>query len=368
MQKQIITSLARKIKFTDVSVIALFSLFFTQNVFANQENISLSTSLEILPLIKKYQNASISIGVVMNKKIYCLSFGKERRYPINSMTKSFTALLLAYYNQTGLLGLTDKIENHFNPLNKTAIGGATLLNLATHTSGLPLSTPRNITTQQDLIKYLQQWQPPYPVGSRRIYSNTGIGLIGYVLENTTHQTYAEMVNKIILKPYGMQRTEVNPKGIDQFPQGSIYIAADSIVSTARDMAIFMQIMMSIKPNSSAMTKAINTTLTGYYQTPYFTQGLSWQEYAWPISLSRFLKSASDNALDCPAEPIQNVQNNKEMLILRTGTGSHSSSIMAFLPKQKIGVVILTDKTVSTKIRFRLVYFLLRQLEENLNHD
>lgn len=187
-----------------------------------------------------------------------------------------------------------------------------------------------------------------------------------LLSESTQRPYASLLRHDILKPFGMHDTQINPQGFVNFPKHSVFIAADGVVSTGHDMALFLQHMMLIKNHSDLMTQAVHVALTGYYRTPDFTQGLSWQEYNWPISEKQFVGSATlGKLLNSPAQLIEETNpNDHNQLILRTGLGHGYSSIMAFIPEKKMGVVALIHQEVSTQDRYQLAYQLLKSMEEH----
>jgi beta-lactamase class C len=122
-------------------------------------------------------------------------------------------------------------------------------------------------------------------------------------------------------------------------------------------------MMLETPAPVQLQKSVNLTLTGYYRTPYFVQGLAWQEYSWPISINKLIASTSMKELDSKAEKLNPPYSaNRNMLVIRTGLGKKASSIMGFLPKKHIGVVILINKQVSTEDRMSALYHIIYDLD------
>ena len=130
-------------------------------------------------------------------------FQKLITYPVNgstifdidSITKTFTTLVLADMVKQGLVNLNDPIEKYLPAnvkvpqYNGTKI---TLENLATHTSGLPFMpsniwintttgtlNPNYTETQlyQGLYKYTLLSEP----GPKFLYSDFGMGLLGHIL-------------------------------------------------------------------------------------------------------------------------------------------------------------------------------------------
>ncbi|VDZ62129.1 Beta-lactamase [Serratia odorifera] len=97
----------------------------------------------------------------------------------------------------------------------------TLQNLATHTSGLPLFVPDNVTNTAQLMDYYKNWTPTQTVGSYRIYSNLGIGMLGMIAANSLNQPFADAMEQRLLAGLGMKHSFVNvpPRAMADYAQG-----------------------------------------------------------------------------------------------------------------------------------------------------
>jgi CubicO group peptidase (beta-lactamase class C family) len=97
-----------------------------------------------------------------------------------------------------------------------------LIHLANHTSGLsripgdiekdPAFDPFNPYahfTKEMLIKYLETVELVSGPGTNCDYSNTGMGLLGMILENIYCKTFEELVEEKICAPAGMKNTTIN---------------------------------------------------------------------------------------------------------------------------------------------------------------
>lgn len=116
---------------------------------------------------------------------------KRSVFEIGSITKTFTATLLADMAERGEVRLTDPVARLLPPeVTVPSRGGRqiTLLDLATQTSGLPrLSTNLAITepgnpyadyTVDQLYAFLNGYTLTRDPGAQFEYSNVGVGLLG----------------------------------------------------------------------------------------------------------------------------------------------------------------------------------------------
>jgi CubicO group peptidase (beta-lactamase class C family) len=198
--------------------------------------------------------------------------GEDILFEIGSITKVFTGILLADAVLRGDAALEDPIAKHLpsdllppdSPLREV-----TLLDLATHTSGLP-RLPSNLEIGaspldpyahygvEQLLDFLRGCKPTDLEGRGTMsYSNLGMGLLGYLLERISGQPYQTLLRERILDPLSMSDTFVQRKSSDlaadqaprfatghsggkEVPHWHIdsLAGAGAIVSSARDLARF----------------------------------------------------------------------------------------------------------------------------------
>lgn len=193
-------------------------------------------------------------------------------FEIGSITKPFTALLLEKLVDSSILSLDDSLLNFFP--NILSIKDITLRHLANHTSGLPRLPdnikPKDITnpyqeyTKEDLENFLQSYKPDKNHGDTFEYSNFGYATLGYILTQTTNDSYENLIKKYILDPLGMKQTYIDiPQSESGFlAQGyttnqqenslwnqGIFASAGGIVSNIQDMELFLKWNMT-RPQSS----------------------------------------------------------------------------------------------------------------------
>ena len=153
------------------------------------------------------------------------TLGPRSVFEIGSITKTFTATLLADMVLRGEVSLEDPVAKYLPAHVSVPSRGEreiTLLDLATHRSGLP-SVPddlgrigaddRDVSyTVEDAYAFLSSYQPRHTPGERREYSNFGFGLLGHALARAAGTSYRELVRARILEPLGMERTGFDPSG------------------------------------------------------------------------------------------------------------------------------------------------------------
>jgi serine-type D-Ala-D-Ala carboxypeptidase/endopeptidase len=141
-------------------------------------------------------------------------------FQIGSVTKVFTALVLADMVQRGEVKLDDPASKYLPPGVKMPERGRpiTLVDLATHMSGLP-SMPTNYELQgeldpyeaysvQQLHEFLGGHRLEREPGAKWQYSNLGVALLGRLLARRAEVEYEELVKGRVLKPLGMNSTAI----------------------------------------------------------------------------------------------------------------------------------------------------------------
>lgn len=305
--------------------------------------------------IQKSNTVGLSIGIFKNGKIYTYNYGEITQglgqlptenslFEIGSITKTFTATLLAYYVNEGKVKLSDPITKYLpdSVAANPELGEITLLELVNHTSGLAIqpdnldltTDPQNPYKKYDrqmLFSYLKKCKLKSIPGEKYTYSNTGVGLLGVILENVSQRTYAHMVAEYITGPLAMSSTvqkmtpELEMRFVtlynDEGQQTSRWdfdalAGAGSLRSTVSDLLIYAEANM--EGGTAKLAKAMELT----HQVTYSKDAKLGM--AWHIILV----------------------NGVEYYFHNGGTYG-SSSFLAFNKQKNLAVVVLSNSGQST---------------------
>lgn len=163
------------------------------------------------------------IGVIDGAESAVFSFGKadaDTVFEIGSVTKTFTALLLADAVNAGKVTLDDPVGRLLPGDTVPAFGQQqiTLKDLVTQYSGLP-RLPENLLPKRsdnpyaeygaaELKQFLAGYRLQRAPGSRYEYSNLGFGLLGTALARQAGTSYGELLAQRITAPLAMRDTGV----------------------------------------------------------------------------------------------------------------------------------------------------------------
>src|SRR5262249_39581198 len=131
-------------------------------------------------------------------------------FELASITKVFTTTSLAIEIEEGRMHLNDPVDRYLPALRKGRdIRRVTLEQLATHTSSLPRTPGQNPHGQWEhgeLIEWLNRWTAPFPPGSKSVYSNLAVGVLGDAIAALEKQPLQRVWEHQFLHPLGMKST------------------------------------------------------------------------------------------------------------------------------------------------------------------
>ncbi|MCM3290244.1 beta-lactamase family protein [Paenibacillus sp. MER 180] len=249
-------------------------------------NVSSYTTSLIEKYTKNKKHMKLTVGVLSKgeKFVHVYGVNGERleeviyHYEIGSITKTFTAALLAKYVSDGIVSLDDSIDRYIE-LPSTG-NYPSLRSLATHTSGYSALLPFTIgsyvgtifkvlngtlagnplagrideTRLIEIIQTTKRKQKEYTYS----YSNFGISVLGYILGNISGKGYWEMMNDFIANDLHLLHTRLGilPNNIHGFNRkdedcgnwewdhNEPFAAAGGLSSTVEDLLAYAELNMS----------------------------------------------------------------------------------------------------------------------------
>lgn len=223
-------------------------------------------------------------------------------FELASVTKAFTSLLLADAVTRGEVALNDPVAKYLpSSVRMPERGGRsiTLLDLATHTSGLPRepsnlqpgdpSNPFADYSVEQLYQFLSGYHLTRDIGSEFDYSNLGAGLLGHVLALRAGIDYETLVRARITGPLGMSSTAITMSpglrarlaaGHNRFLEPApnwdspTLAGAGALRSTVNDMLTFLAAATEVRRSPLGPAFAL-TTSARRSPSPAFDVGLGW---------------------------------------------------------------------------------------------
>ena len=301
----------------------------------------------------QHQSVGIVVGVVGPKGRRVIAYGQLEKggprpldgdtiFEIGSATKVFTSLLLADMVQRGEVALDDPVARYLPPgvtMPERNGRSITLVDLATHTSGLP-RVPTNMSPKdpanpyadysvEQLYQFLSTYKLTRDIASQYEYSNLGGGLLGHVLARRAGMDYEALVRARICDPLGMSNTRITLT-----PQMRARLAAghNAALTTVENWDL------PTLAGAGALRSTANDLLT------FLAANLGYRKSPLAPAMAAMLKvrrPTGQTGLEVSLGWHIFTTNGMEIIWHNGGTGGYRSFI-GFDPKAGIGVVALSN--------------------------
>lgn len=366
---------------------------FTQTFAADDARLKAITDAAIKPVMEKNGIPGLAVGISVDGENHVFTYGvmskstglpvtPQTLFELGSISKTFTVTLSTYAETQGKLSLSGKVEDYLPSMKGKPFGDVTLMHLGTHTAGgFPLQVPDNVETEPQLLAYLKAWKPAYKAGTHRTYANPSIGMLGYVTAKAMGQSYDSAMQDVLFPALGLKSTfTVVPKAkMADYAQGYkrtgeparmtpaiLSSEAYGVRSTATDMIRFVNANMGLEKLDGKLQQAIANTHTGYFSVGAMTQDMIWEQYAHPVALKTLIETNSGALLKTvPVSEISPPMKPRgDVFINKTGSTNGFGAYVAFIPEQKLGIVILANKNYPNEDRVAVAYEILNGLKSS----
>jgi CubicO group peptidase (beta-lactamase class C family) len=182
-------------------------------------------------LVARHAELDLFSGTVIvasdGKVVYSAAYGdanKDHRIPnrldtsfnIGSIGKVFTAVAIMQLVEAEKLRLDDKLAQHLPDFPFPQKDAITLQQLLNHSSGLGdymehedyAGRMRDIRTIDDILPLVYAQEPLFPPGERFAYSNSGMVLLGAIVERASGLSYPDYLQQRVFGPAGMKASRL----------------------------------------------------------------------------------------------------------------------------------------------------------------
>jgi CubicO group peptidase (beta-lactamase class C family) len=313
----------------------------------------------VQPYISPMAAKGLSIGILKDGQMFFYGYGETAKdsgklpneqtiFEIGSITKTFTAVLLADAVNRGMIKLDDPVQKYLPdsipPLTFEGVP-VTIKMLSNHSSAIPrmpsnfdesVSDPLNpykAYTEKQLFRFYKTLRLNRKPGLRYEYSNLAVATLGLILERLYKRSFEQLVMEKITLPLKMNSTRQFLRKADSaaFAKGyndngryngqwdfKVFAPAGALRSTAADMLLYAKANLGEAP--AALQKAMQLS-----HAVSFTDGTSKTGLGW-----HYIKPGED-----------------EVLFHNGGTGGYRS-YLAINKNKKLAVVILSNTAVGTE--------------------
>ncbi len=320
----------------------------------------------------------VAVAIVQNDKmIYAQGFGERNTegvpvtpntiFDIASLTKSFTAALLAMQIDEGKYAWNTKVVTlypQFKLYDPNTTQAFEVQDLLAHDSGLPEDATDalgNFGYSTDHTIYALRFiQPVAPFRTAFAYEDIFPMLAGEIIQKTSGESYAANLHQHLFDPLQMNRSytdteaklyelsnRAQPFAYDAgqdypYPMSPIFLSklmasqkdaggSGGIHSSVADMATWL--IFNMNNGAIGNKQLISTKSMGFIHAP----------------LNLITSSSHDISLNGEAEQaygegwfIDKQEYAPDTVLYHPGGGTGMHALMAYIPEEKIGIVILTN--------------------------
>jgi D-alanyl-D-alanine-carboxypeptidase/D-alanyl-D-alanine-endopeptidase len=222
---------------------------------------------------------ALVIGVVRNGEESVFGFGERAgegsKVPdgntlmrLGSITKAFTGEVLAHLAAENTVQLTQPLIATWPELaadTNRDVGHIRLIDLATHSGGLPREVPHNPGSKEDpfasiTVQAFTDWLKKEPLlfrpGTSVLYSNFAFDLLALGLSKAANKPYPALLKHYITDPLNLKDTVFEPsldqkkrlmqghgfdgEALPDVPTGSVIVGSGGLYSTPNDLLSWMK--------------------------------------------------------------------------------------------------------------------------------
>jgi len=373
-------------------------ILFSQQVGASVPSTNKSVVDAIMhPYLKQNNIPGAAVLLYVNGKPETYYFGdanktkhipvtKDTIFEIGSISKVMTSVLLAEAVDAAKMQLNDSVTDFIATL-PNSLEDISLLNLATHTSGLPFEAP-GIKTEAQLNDYFQHWQGTHQTDAVWIYSNVGMGLLGRAVSKAMHQNLDALYQTQLFSPLKMTASGLTIKtsqrknlaqGYDKNLQPAapvtlgLFPAAGSLKASAADMQRFLAAAIGLTGTPEHIFYPMRMTQSAFVEMDGWQQGLGWQLYSLESDqIDALLHTPPMKFGPLTVKKFYEVPKfDGDLLMDKTGLTDGFRVYIAVIPNKQAGIAILTNRYAEDSEIVnvgRKILFDLTGIEKNIDTD
>jgi CubicO group peptidase (beta-lactamase class C family) len=332
----------------------------------------------------QHKSVGMAIGIITpegRRVVAHGSTGRRDRRPVDgdtafeiaSVTKVFTSLLLAEMVERGDVALDDPVANHLPthvrvPQRKGL--QITLVDLATHTSGLPPQPPdlsglddpiAPTYSLEQLYTSLSRHQLTRDIGSEWEYGNLDVALLGHALAHRAGADYESVLRTRVIEPLGLSCTTVSAaagsnvavshdsdlRAVDPLALGAL-APAGAMSSSANDLLQLLGTCLGLVP--SRLTRALQAMprTRRPMQPPLATMLRRHWRTILRMAVSRGPRRPPSPRIFLRAEQALGwfvLGRGADEMVVHDGAGPSCAASVAYDAKARVGVVVLSNAGV-----------------------
>ncbi|MBT2622536.1 serine hydrolase [Chryseobacterium sp. ISL-6] len=323
---------------------------------------------EINNIIADYKGVGLSVAIVKDDKvIYSQGFGfrdLEKKlpvtvntvFPIGSITKSFTSILIGSLQDENKLSVDSKPALYIPNLqfyNDRMNAMMTVGDLLSHKSGIGRADGSYILFPEnkriDLMKRLPYLKPGGEVKDSWIYSNLGYIILGTIAEQVSGETWENLIKNRVFKPLQMDHSSTT---IEEMVKSDDYSLPYGVYKGSTEKILYQ------RPHNDQPGAAVNSTANDManWMRMWLNNGTFQQQ---KILSENYVKEAMSIKAIFNGRPPATAEQNSYLFgygygwnvnmyrghykVHHGGAVSGFSSNAVLFPVEKIGIIVLSNQ-------------------------
>lgn len=327
---------------------------------------------EIERMLKENRVPGVAIGVIVDGHlIYAKGFGyrdmgkklpvtKDTVFAIGSCTKAFTSFTMGTLVDEGLIHWDSPVIDalaEFRLWDQYATTNVTIRDLLTHRTGMPRHEfvwYNAKMSKEEMLKRIRYLQPSSEIRERYQYGNLMYFTTGLAMERLSGKSWEELVKERVLEPLGMKHTNFS---IETTQKGKNF-AKPYVEKHGKLKEIPFRNLSLIGPagginaNIEDMMKWIQMLLDdGVYQGKTLISPTTLQEIQAPQVIVPGAPETKESLLYAYAMGWGVLSYRGHYFITHDGVSDGFTTTAGILPAEKLGIVVLSNKNMTSFSRY-----------------
>lgn len=333
--------------------------------------------------LKEFQVPGLAIGIVVDGQIVCakgygfrdveknLPVGSDTLFGIASCTKAFTAFAIGNLIDQGLLSWDQNVSDllpEFRLWDQYATQNLKIRDLLTHRSGMPRHDWMWYNSQmspQELLRRIRYLEPSADIRERYQYGSLMYFVAGCAMERVSNKKWSELVSENILKPLKMDRTNFSVLDMEKSDDyAHPYFEKNDRLKkmTPRDISLIGP-GGAMNSSVSEMNRWLQLQMGGgVFEDQVLISPVTLQEMHAPQVIIPGAPESKESHLYAYGIGWTALSYRGQYYLSHDGARDGYTSLVGFLPNQKIGIVILTNKNMTSLARYLSFEIIDRLLE------
>lgn len=327
---------------------------------------------KIQKAIEEYGVPGIAVGVIVDGHVVLekgfgfrdleknLPVTKDTLFAIGSCTKAFTGFVMGTLVDEGLIRWDQPVIDalpQFRLYDQYATTNVTIRDLLTHRTGMPrheLVWYNSKMNRQELLRKIRYLQPSVDLRSRYQYGQLMYFTAGLAVEEVTGKTWEQLVRERILNPLDMSHTNFTIEEMQKCGNAaSPYLEKQDMLKKIpyRNLSL-IGAAGCMNSNVTDLCHWVKMQLAGgIYKNSSLISPSTLQELHAPQVVVPGAPEAKETLLYAYGIGWLVLSYRGHYLISHDGVSDGFTSLVAMLPNENMGVIILSNKNMSSLPRY-----------------